>query len=332
MYYLKENHIIHRDLKPHNLFITKDKKIKIGDFGFATDTTETGLLNTLCGSPLYMAPEILMGQKYNYKADLWSLGIILYELIEKKLPFNAVNHIELINMVNKNQYTIENCDETETDLIKHLLVVEPEQRSTYEFFFNHQFFKGIKFCAEEKTEEHYVMEDEIDNYLLEYKINCINEIAILGDKMNNIESMILYCKYLRILSNFISYIDDEKKKNKCKNNFIFYLRKLEKFMKYYESEQYLQLQLRTAEEIIYVESINLLKTSTIIGILDLDSSNLLSVSLRLFDSLTLDEDKILTENDRKFITKIYNQATKIIETLHQSKNTDLNTDITFSGE
>ena len=74
-----------RDLKPQNLLLStneaREKLLKIADFGFARSLQPQGLAETLCGSPLYMAPEILQFHKYDAKADLWSVGTILFELV-----------------------------------------------------------------------------------------------------------------------------------------------------------------------------------------------------------------------------------------------------------
>lgn len=73
-----------RDLKPQNLLLSTSKSgalLKIADFGFARNLQPQGLAETLCGSPLYMAPEILQFQRYDAKADLWSVGTILFELV-----------------------------------------------------------------------------------------------------------------------------------------------------------------------------------------------------------------------------------------------------------
>ena len=80
--------IIHRDLKPANIFLTFDKKLKIGDFGVAKGLDKTsGLASTFAGTAVYIAPEIHGGDKYDMTADLWSLGCIIFEIATFKKPF-----------------------------------------------------------------------------------------------------------------------------------------------------------------------------------------------------------------------------------------------------
>ena len=97
--------LIHRDLKPANIFLTKDLHIKIGDFGIARQlTTFKEYAKTQCGTMLYMAPEILNGEKYNYKVDSWSLGCIIYELCKLDFCFMSKSLIEIINNIKESKF------------------------------------------------------------------------------------------------------------------------------------------------------------------------------------------------------------------------------------
>ena len=89
--YLLDNNILHRDLKPQNILLTDDYILKITDFGLARYYQQDNMITTICGSPLYMAPELLKNDKYNIKSDIWSLGVIIYQMVMKNHPFKADN-------------------------------------------------------------------------------------------------------------------------------------------------------------------------------------------------------------------------------------------------
>lgn len=100
LFYLHQNRILHRDIKPQNILIDDRGRAKLCDFGFARNlSTETHVLTSIKGTPLYMAPELIQEQPYDYAADIWSLGCILYELSVGEPPFPTKNIFDLIKKI-----------------------------------------------------------------------------------------------------------------------------------------------------------------------------------------------------------------------------------------
>ena len=168
--YLRKYNLIHRDIKPQNLLLNPAPTymsrlapedvplansveslipavglsslpmLKIADFGFARHLPSTSMAETLCGSPLYMAPEILRYEKYDARADLWSTGTVLHEMIVGKPPFKAQNHVDLLRKIEKQEDVIR-FDQSiiisrpMKTLIRALLKKGPTERMTYEKLF-----------------------------------------------------------------------------------------------------------------------------------------------------------------------------------------------------
>ena len=138
--YLLENKIIHRDLKPQNILVTETYNIKITDFGFARYFDSDIMIQTMCGSPIYMAPEIMMHKKYNNKSDLWSVGIIMFEMLTGHPPFRSRNIIDLINSIKKKKIELPKnitLSKNGQDLLFGFLKVNPDERISWNMFFNH---------------------------------------------------------------------------------------------------------------------------------------------------------------------------------------------------
>lgn len=138
--YLNNKNVYHRDLKPQNILLTKDYTIKISDFGLAKTCESDTLLDTICGSPMYMAPEIMKYKKYDTKADLWSLGVIFYQMLTGKTPYTARSHSELMNNIENQEIVFPKCirvTKEGLDLLLKLLQKKSDERMTWEELFKH---------------------------------------------------------------------------------------------------------------------------------------------------------------------------------------------------
>jgi NIMA (never in mitosis gene a)-related kinase len=103
--HIHDRKIIHRDIKSQNIFLTQNGKVKLGDFGIARcldKTMEKAL--TVVGTPYYLSPEIINNEPYDFKSDIWSLGVLLYEMCMFKMPFDAVNVPQLYIKIVKGNY------------------------------------------------------------------------------------------------------------------------------------------------------------------------------------------------------------------------------------
>ncbi|CAG9317886.1 unnamed protein product [Blepharisma stoltei] len=126
---LHDKGFIYRDLKPENVFLDADGHIKLGDFNLAKISSEVNRSHTICGTPEYIAPEVLKGHVQGKEIDYWGLGILLYEMLNGKSPFYAKNYDKLFkNIISGKLFFPETFSDKAKDLISKLLITDPKQR------------------------------------------------------------------------------------------------------------------------------------------------------------------------------------------------------------
>ncbi len=143
--YLHDQKIVHRDLKPENLLLMStqdDMNIKIADFGLAKYEDKLIEGEVPCGTPGYVAPEILLGKKYGAEVDIWSIGVITYILIAGYPPFYEEDQKKLFKRIKAAKYDFhkqhwENKSKESIDIIKHMLCKDQKQRWTAKKLLDH---------------------------------------------------------------------------------------------------------------------------------------------------------------------------------------------------
>jgi len=141
--YLHKKHIIHRDIKPENILVGIHGEIKISDFGWSVHTPGNRR-KTFCGTLDYLPPEMLKGGEYSEKVDLWSLGVLTYEFLVGEAPFEDTQ-IMTQKRIARCEMTVPSFVSTEAkDLIKRLLVLDPEKRMSLDEVQQHPWI--VKYC------------------------------------------------------------------------------------------------------------------------------------------------------------------------------------------
>lgn len=144
LHYLHTHRIIHRDMKPQNVLVGANDSVKLCDFGFARAMScQTTVLTSIKGTPLYMAPELVQEQPYDHSADLWSLGVILYELFTGQPPFYTNSLYSLIHLIVRDpvNYPANMSPDFKT-FLQGLLQKNPKQRLGWPDLLYHPFIGG----------------------------------------------------------------------------------------------------------------------------------------------------------------------------------------------
>jgi len=143
--YLHSRNIVYRDLKPENILLENNGHIKLIDFGFARKVPERGKTFSMCGSPHFIAPEVISGYGYDKKVDWWSYGVVLFELLTGQLPFQDTSTFKLFEKIKKPENIIypNHLSPEAKDLLMTLLNPDPLTRPDAGLIRQHPWFRSF---------------------------------------------------------------------------------------------------------------------------------------------------------------------------------------------
>ncbi|XP_076474288.1 unc-51 like kinase 3 homolog Aduk isoform X2 [Bombus vancouverensis nearcticus] len=211
--------VIGRQLQYSNCIFwkrTKDVGFMFKDFGFARFLSNSQTKFAICGSPLYMAPEILLKNKYDARVDLWSVGVIMYECLFGEAPYSSNSFQELAEKIKdcrpiklpKGSHVSSECK----DLLMSLLRHNPDERITFDEFFAHDFLD----LAHAPTKENY-----------DKAVKLIQKAVKMDAEKNSKEALHLYCEALRYFIPIVTSETDLKRKESLRSRINDYIKRAE---------------------------------------------------------------------------------------------------------
>ncbi len=171
--FLHENKKIHRDVKTGNILLTREGIAKLGDFGVSTQLMHSFSKKiSKIGTPFYMSPEVIMQNKYNYKCDIWSLGITCYEMAEGEPPFSKTKpYLVLKKIITHPPNGLKNKDKWSkdfNDFVEKCLIYEPNERPSAKDLLKHPFI---------------VKNNRGNNIISELINNCLDDLVFYRKKI-----------------------------------------------------------------------------------------------------------------------------------------------------
>jgi serine/threonine protein kinase len=210
--HIHKHNTVYRDLKPENIILDEEGHIKVCDFNLAkSGVTKEKKALSFCGSPMYLSPDMLSGKGVDGRCDIYGIGLIMYELITGYPAFNADDINTLYQDIKKNKinYNLPGLDEESKDLLKKILVADPEERISLEEMKKHPYFKDISFLKVYKKEYGPILIKKKDKNNEEKKMPIL-----VGDK-------------------YFEVLDEKKKKEKEK---LKAMKEKEAFMKFRQDQ------------------------------------------------------------------------------------------------
>ncbi|XP_076182282.1 unc-51 like kinase 3 homolog Aduk isoform X2 [Ptiloglossa arizonensis] len=216
--YLRDHNVSHMDLKPQNLLLMRNPHLvlKVGDFGFAQYLKNSEQRFAIRGSPLYMAPEILLKRVYDARVDLWSVGVIMYECLFGKAPYSSNSFHELAEKIKdsrpielpRRSHVSRECKDLLMSLLKH----DPDERISFDEFFAHDFLD----LAHAPTKENY-----------DTALELVQKAVKMDAEKRPKEAFHLYCQALRFFIPFLTSETDLKRKEILRSHVNNYIQRAE---------------------------------------------------------------------------------------------------------
>ncbi|KAL4429547.1 hypothetical protein ABPG74_014322 [Tetrahymena malaccensis] len=204
--YLHKKGIMHRDIKPENLLLDVNDNIKLCDFGWCAEITKNRR-NTLCGTFEYMAPETITERDYDYRIDVWQLGILLYELLHGRTPFKPNMQLEeddrmeyYKNAINQGHIIFDShISPSAIDLISKILIYVPEKRISIQGILAHVWIFQMKAKTGYKDPPQILQQfQETEQKILSQKVNQEQELLqtqkLVKGAMNSVVKQQQYSK------------------------------------------------------------------------------------------------------------------------------------------
>lgn len=197
--FLHARGILYRDLKLDNILLTKEGNIKLADYGLGKcEMTAEMRTRTFCGTPEFMAPELLLDLPYGFSIDFWAFGVLLYQMLESRSPFYGSNEKETFNSILRGKLTFSTeIDKHGKSLINKLLSAKPDDRigikngEGWTAIKQHAFFSEINWARLQELQIPVPFKPKFQNY---EDVSNFDEIFTSEDILLTPYPSFVYCK------------------------------------------------------------------------------------------------------------------------------------------
>ena len=209
--------IIHRDIKPENILLDQEGRCKLADFGWSNFDVGDKFRDTYCGTPEYLAPEMITKSGHNESVDIWALGVLLFEMLTGRTPFNFTgDRIQLFNNIKTLRIVwTDDFPQLAKDLVGKILRLNPKDRLTLDEIINHQWFRDVPIIKPVLTPIIYNERQKLESHLIQSipefdkERNIMNKSTMVNNKPQN--------KVTRIISHNENPIKEANIQQEIKN-------------------------------------------------------------------------------------------------------------------